>query len=260
MTSAEFDQLMKSKDWSAVEVARQGGPGIVPALSRYLQSPDHVIRLLAVDCIAAAGGPEASGLLIHSLADSNEQVRANAANGLHRVLPFGHELQLIEAWDRSDTRDGYVRQQIPMILGRMKSVQLIGALQAREAADPRPDVRDGVIAGLAKLGDVAARRKFGEMLRDARGTRTADLIEFVKYEDEPWVIPLLIPVLDRRDMAVDLSTHRREIHRRECDLAVDQIVRISKARFMFAIDEVGQYTEPQIAEARRYAEAQSRLP
>jgi HEAT repeat protein len=258
MTSAEFDQLMKAKDWTAVEVARQGGPPVVPKLEPYLKSPDHVIRLLAVDAAAAAGGPEAAGLLIHSLRDGNEQVRANAANGLHVVLPVGREQELLSTWDQSNTRDGYVRQQIPMILGLMKATSTIGVLKPRMNADPRQEVKDGVVAGLAKLGDPDARRTLGDMLRDARGTRTAALIEFVKYENEPWVIPLLVPVLDRRDMAVDLSTHRREIHRRECDLAVDEVVRISKARFTFPIDPIGQYTEPQIAEARRYAEAQPR--
>jgi len=253
MTSAEFDQLMKGKDWSAVEVAGQAGPAIVPTLAPYLRSPDHVIRLLAVDSITAAGGPQAATLLIQSLKDPNEQVRGNAVNGLHRVLPLGHEAELLAAWDQSQTRDGYVRQQIPMILGLMKSTQSAGVLKARLSADPRQEVRDGVVAGLAKLGDAGARDTFGEMLRDARGKRTAELIEFVKYEDEPWVIPLLVPVLDRRDLAVDLSTHRREIHRRECDLAVDEVMRISHAPFRFAMDPLAQYTDAQIAEVRHYA-------
>ena len=69
---------------------------------------------------------------------------------------------------------------------------------------------------MAKLADPAARATFGDMLRDARGKRTAELIEFVKYEDEPWVIPLLVPPLQRRDAAISLSTHRRELMRREC--------------------------------------------
>jgi HEAT repeat protein len=258
MTTTEFDHLFTTKDWEAVEISRQSGPAIVPHVEPYLRNPDQVIRLLAVDCLAAAGGAQAVQLLIRTLSDANEQIRANAVNGLHANLPVGQEAALMAAWDASKTRDGYVRQQIPMILGRMQAHGKISDLKARLAADPRQEVKDGVIAGMAKLGDVEARRAFGGMLRDARGKRTAELIEFVKYEDEPWVIPLLVPVLQRRDMAIDLSTHRREFKRRECDLAADEVIRISKARFSFGIDPLAQYREEQINEVLRYAQAQPR--
>jgi hypothetical protein len=95
------------------------------------------------------------------------------------------------------------------------------------------------------------------MLRDARGKRTGDLMEYVRYEDEPWVIPLLVPPLERRDVAISLSTHRRELVRRECDLAVDEVIRISKARFSFGIDPAAQYREEQITEVLRYGQALS---
>ncbi|MGH7305503.1 MAG: HEAT repeat domain-containing protein [Candidatus Rokuibacteriota bacterium] len=106
-----------SKDWEAAEIAGRSGPAIVPQVEPYLRSPDHEIRLLAVDCLAAAGGPQAAQLLIRTLSDGNEQVRGNAVNGLHRNLPVGQEAALLAAWDPSQTRDGDVRQQIPMILG-----------------------------------------------------------------------------------------------------------------------------------------------
>lgn len=254
MTSAEFDRLIHAKDWSAVDVAREGGPGLVHFLETYLRNPDYQIRLLAVDCIAAAGGPQAPPALIRMLADSNEQVRINSINGLHKNLPFGHEADLMAAFDANNTRDAFVRQQIPMIFGRMQATSWIGQMRARFGGDARQEVKDGVIAGTAKLGDADAQRAFGKLLRDARGARTAALIEFVKYIDQPWLIPMLVPVLQRKDLAIDLSTHRHEFKRRECDLAVDEIVRLSGARFSFAVDPMGQYTDAQIAEVQRFAE------
>ena len=258
MTTTDFDHLFASKDWDAVEICRQSGPAIVPHVEPYLRNPDQVIRLLAVDCLAAAGGPQAVQLLIRTLSDSNEQIRASAVNALHTNLPVGQEAALMPAWDASKTRDGYVRQQIPMILGRMQARDKIADLKARLAGDQRQDVKDGVIAGLAKLGDPEARQTFGNMLRDARGKRTGDLMEYVRYEDEPWVIPLLVPPLQRREVAISLSTHRRELVRRECDLAVDEVIRISKARFSFGIDPAAQYREDQVNEVLRYAQAQPR--
>lgn len=254
MNTTDFDRLFKTKDWTAVEISQQSGPGLVPAIEPHLRDPDEVIRLLAVDCIAAAGGPRAPLLLLAALNDSNEQVRNNAVNGLHRHLPVGYEQALITAWDANRTRDAYVRQQIPMILGRMQAQPRIPDLTARLTGDRRQEVRDGIIAGASKLGDPQSRAVFGEMLRSARGKRTAELIEFVKYLDEPWVVPLLVPALQRRDMAIDLSTHRHEVHRRDCDLAVDEVIRISKAHFSFPLNPMVQYREEQIAEVLRYAQ------
>ena len=197
-------------------------------------------------------------LLIRALADSNEQVRINAINALHAHPPKGRETTLLEAFDADRTRDGFVRQQIPMILGRMAALSTIPDLRRRLGVERRQDIKDGLIAGLAKMADQPARAEFGEMLREARGERTAELMEYVRYLDEPWVIPLLVPVLQRRDIAVDLSTHRKTLRRRECDLAVDEVLRLSKARFSFELDEIAQYTDAQIEEVLRYAQAQSK--
>jgi HEAT repeat protein len=256
MTPAEFDHLFRTKNPKVIEYARQAGPPIVPHVEPYLRDAEYVIRLLAVNSIAAAGGPQAPQLLIQALGDANEQVRDNAVNALHEHLPIGQEAVLLRAWDANRTRDGYVRQQIPMVLGRMHNAPEVEQLRTRLSRDPRQEVKDGVIAGMAKLGDPAARTTLGEMLRDARGKRTAELIQFVTYEDEPWVIPLLVPVLQRRDIALRISTHVVEIVRRECDLAADEVIRISKARFSFVVNTMAQYSDAQINEVLQYAQAQ----
>jgi hypothetical protein len=255
MSTTDLDTLIRAKDWAAVAHCESAGPASVPTAEAHLANRDEVVRLLAVDCIVAAGGPRAPELLVRSLSDANEQVRINAVNGLYRHLPTGQEAALLAVWDKSRTRDGYVRQQIPMILGRLQARQTVPELRARAQVDQRREVADGVTAGLAKLGDPDARLRIGEMLREARGTRTAEVMEFVRYLDEAWVIPLLLPVLHRRDVAVDLSTHRNVLLRRECDLAVDEVLRISKARFSFPLNPMGQYKDEQIAEVIRHVEA-----
>lgn len=253
--NSQLTELLAAKDVGAVEIARARGASSVREIEPYLGHADPAVRVLAVDCLNAAGGPSVPALLLRALEDANEQVRINAALGLHSHLPLGQEQRLLEIWDRNRTRDGFVRQQIPMIMGRLPARSSIPALQQRASADSRREVNDGIIAGLSKLGDPEARRAFGQLLRDARGKRTAELIEVVKYLDEPWVIPFLAPVLERRDIAVDLSTHRKSLVRRDCDLAVDQVLRISKARFSFALDEIAQYTDAQINEVLAFARA-----
>jgi hypothetical protein len=46
------------------------------------------------------------------------------------------------------------------------------------------------------------------------------------------------------------------IERRECDLAADEVIRISKARFSFAVNTMAQYSDAQINEVLQYAQAQ----
>ena len=253
---SELTELIAKKDWRAVELARQSGARVVPEIEPFLKNADPVVRVLAVDCLNAAGGPQVADLFIRMLGDGNEQVRINAVNALHVHLPTGREAALLAALDADRTRDGYVRQQIPMVLGRMSAKSAIGELRRRKESERLPDAKDGFVAGLAKMADAPAREEFGKMLRDARGKRTGELMEYVRYIDDPWIIPLLVPVLERREIAVDLSTHRKSVLRRECDVAVDEIMRISKATFSFKLDEIGQYTDAQIAEVLRYARAQ----
>jgi len=253
---ADINAMIKNKDCTAVDAARSAGPAAIGTAEPFLTNADEVIRLLAVDCIAAAGGPAAPDLLIRALDDRNEQVRGNAINGLHAQLPQGREKVLLKKWD--DAKDPFVRQQIPMILGRMAAKQNVPELKARQPRDPRGEVNDGMTAGLAKLGDADARTQFAKMLADAREKRVAVVIGYVQYIDEQWVIPLLLPVLSRREMAVDLSSHRKTLTRRGCDLAVDEVLRISKAKFSFAINPAANYTDAQIAEVTRYVEAQAR--
>ena len=257
MSAADFAQLFRAKNPQVVEEARAAGPVAIAAIEPHLRDADYVVRLLAVQSVGAAGGPQAPPLLIRALADPNEQVRDNAVNALHERLPTGHEAALVEAWDKNQTRDGYVRQQIPMVVGRLRDGTAIEAWRLRLPRDGRQQVKDGVIAGLAKLGDEPARTVLGDMLRDARDKRTAEVMELVMYEDEPWVIPKLVPVLQRRGIAVRISTHIKTIERRECDLAVDAVLQISRKPFGFPLNSGGQYTDAQISEVLAYARAQN---
>lgn len=256
MSAADFAQLFRAQDPQVIEEARAAGPAAIPLIEPFLGDRDYYVRVLAVNATGAAGGPRAPSLLIRALADENEQVRDSAVNALHVQLPQGQQAALLQAWDRNQTRDGYVRQQIPMVVGRLKDPAAIEPWRIRLPRDSRQQVRDGVVAGLAKLGDPEARHTLGEMLRDARDKRTAEVVELAVYEDEPWVIPKLVPVLQRRGIAVRIATHIVTIERRECDIAVDAVLKISRRAFSFPLNESARYTDSQIEEVLAYARAQ----
>ncbi|HEV8607051.1 MAG TPA: HEAT repeat domain-containing protein [Tepidisphaeraceae bacterium] len=256
--ATDIAQMIRNKDWSAVEASAKTGPPAVGIAEPFLNDKDEVVRLAAIDSIAAAGGPRAPELLMRMVGDKNEQVRINAINALHKRPPVGREDELIILWDQNKSRDGYVRQQIPMILAEMGAKDKMQALKARSVTDTRQEVDDGMTAGVAKLGDKDFRSKLGKKLELAHGTRIAEIMPFVDWIDEQWVIPMLLPVLKHREIALILATHILTVERRGCDLAVDAVLKISKANFSFKLDTVALYKDPQIAEVTRYVEAQAR--
>ena len=255
MTADGLKTLLSQHNWNAVQVAKSMGPGSSSTLKPYLDHEDELIRLLAVDCIVAADGSEAISLLIYALEDTNEQVRINSVNGLHKHLPSGQELKLLEIWDK--TRDIYLKQQIPIIIGRLSNPDMIPHLNqrlARNQVEDNQEIHDGIIVGLAKLGDTQAQNRYGKLLSEARGERIKDLIDLEQFLDEPWVISLLLPVLDRKEKAIDLSSHRTTLIRRGCDLAIDEVIRISGHPFSFKLSSSSQYSEAQIAEVIKFVE------
>ncbi|HWV99926.1 MAG TPA: hypothetical protein VNZ64_09565 [Candidatus Acidoferrum sp.] len=256
MNAAELQTMILKHDWAAVDSAAQVGAIALPVLSEDLKHSDELVRSLAVDCIVAVGGAAAPDLLISALGDANEQVRAGAVNGLHERLPAGRETKLLEIWNHS--RDLYVRKQIPLVLGRLNTTNTIASLRQLQSRTLPAEVQDAFTSSLAKLGDGDARKQFATMLRDAHGERIKEVIDLVKYVDQHWIIPDLRPVLDRREMAVDLSTHATTCIRRGCDLAVDEVLRLSKAKFSFQPTPIGQYTETQIAEVIHFVQIQPR--
>jgi len=256
--ATDIAQMIRNKDWSAVDAAAKTGPPAVAIAEPFLNDKDEVLRLAAVDSIAAAGGPRAPELLMRMVGDKNEQVRINAINGLHKRPPVGREDELLLLWDKNQSRDGYVRQQIPMILAEMGAKNKAPGLKARSLTDTRQEVDDGMTAAVAKMGDDDFRKKQGKKLELAAGNRIAEIMPFVEWIDEQWVIPMLLPVLKHREIAQILATHILTIERRGCDLAVDAVLVISKAGFSFKLNRVAVYTDPQIAEVTRYVEAQAR--
>jgi hypothetical protein len=252
MSSEKLAEMIKKGDASAAETARQIGPAAVEVAEPFLRDPNREVRLKAVDSIRAAGGPKAPELLIRALGDSDEQVRINAVNGLQQNLPNGREKLLLSVWD--ETKDPFLRQQIPRVIGRLESRDAIPPLKKRLAGFEEGRIHDGLIAALSKLGDEESRARFAVLLQEARGERVAEMMGYVEYIDDPWLLPYLRPVMDRKEPALVIGTHVKTVIRRGCDLATDEVIRISGAKFSFAPDPGAQYTDEQLAEIKRYLE------
>lgn len=246
-------EAIKNKDWRAVQTAQASGPAVVPQVEPFTKDQDMVIRALATDCLAAAGGPRAQELMIKALLDPSEQVRIAAVNGLHARPPQGQEAALFEAWDKaSDQRDGYVRQQVPMIAGRLGKPASIDEIRTRRREETRGFVQDGLLSGMAKLADPDARKEVGRTIRASFGKRIAEFMPFVTYLDDQWTLPYLLPLMDHQEEALELSTHIVSFKRRGVDLAVDEVLRLKPGMFQIPRDTTSNYTPAQIAEVKKF--------
>src|SRR5213592_378979 len=99
MSNGNLEALIRKTDFSAILMAERLGPPAVDTVRPFLEDPNRVVRLLAVNCIAAAGGTGAPEQLLRALRDSDEQVRINAMNGLSKNQPTGREPELLAFWD-----------------------------------------------------------------------------------------------------------------------------------------------------------------
>ncbi len=258
---ADLEKLIRAQDWTAVDVAKAEGARCIPRLEPFLADAEPNIRVLAVDCLGAIRGTRAQELLVRALTDRFEQVRANAVSALHDDPPLGREKDLGEAFDRN-TKDPFARQQIAMVLGRLKGPAALGELIGRTKVDLSREVQDGIASARAKLDDAEGREQFAELVRDASGLRAGHFIDFVRYQNDPWVLPLLSLWIDRREIAQRLSTHVSAVERRTCDLAVDETLRLNEGRktFSFPPKPAAQYTDAEIGEVRAYLQSLGRSP
>lgn len=258
---ADLEKLIREMDWTALNVAKAEGAKAIPRIEPFLKDQEPHRRSLAVDCLRVIGGPQAQELMVRALEDPYEHVRAYALAGLHANPPAGREKELGGIFDRA-TKDPYVRQQVPMILGRIPGPDALSVIVGRAGADLAPDVQDGIISGRARHGDRAGREQFAGLMRDARGLRVGRLLDFVRYQDDKWVLPLLSLWIDGRDLALRLSDHEGDILRRACDVAVDEARRLTagKKDFSFPPRLAEPYKDAEIREVREYLASLGKSP
>ncbi len=255
MTDYELSALLERNDPAAVERARALGEAAADMLAPALAAPDPERRLLVIQALQAAGGRRAGELLVDALADGNRQVRAFVVQALLDAPPQrALEARLLLAWDRSPCPT--VRRGVPMVLGRMGGGAAIAALQGRLAEHEA--ARDGLLAGLARLGDPAARARWARILEGARGPRTKALSALLPYVGEPWQLPHLAPWLERTEVVDVLASHLRDLRRRACDLAMDEVVRQLGPELELTREEL--YGPEAIARARAHLATLERVP
>jgi HEAT repeat protein len=251
---AMIQQVLEKKP-SASEQARQLGRSANPELIKLTRNDDPGVRRVAVYCLDETGGADASVAFARLANDPDSQVRAVAlAAMLHHtddVVPA----TLWQAYDQS--HDGYARQQLVLVAAKVKEIST-EEIRKRLAPETDPQVREGIIVALAERDDPTGKTEFIRALQSAKDRDLARYLEHAEDIHAKWLVPALVPVLDDKTPLVRIGVDgipRLPQHLRACDIAVNLIAKISGHKFSFPIAGNVNYTDEQIAEVKKFAEA-----
>ncbi len=247
--------LLAAADSAAIEVAQALGAAAMEEVEPCLDHEDCYVRFLAMECLVRLGGGEVPLLLLERAEQEEEfENRLAAVHAMHQFLPIGEEHRVAQLFGVET--DGGIRKSLALLLGRLGTPQAISHLAVQftrlELA------HDGLVASLAKHADPRAWARLRSMLSEARGERIGEVLELFDYAARPELMPALLPLLDRTEVAQDLSNHRERVVRRGVDLAVDSVLRFEAGAFAFVAREMGQYTSAEVSAVRNHLESRSR--
>ncbi len=252
-------QLIRDTDYSAILKAREVRITAVADLQILARDEDAEVRELALRCLIESSNPEIPLILAEALFDEDVQVQAVALKGLHRRPDPSVRPALMQVLYRSE--DPYVKQQVALIIGRMGAAAHPDELSMHCQTERDPQVREGCMVAMARLGEPAAREAFIERLQASAHRERARFLDYCSYIGAPWVLPPLIPLLDDETPMVRIGVDAlpRAVHYlRACDLVVELVVALSGQPFSFAIGGPTHYDHPQREEVRHYLKTLSR--
>lgn len=251
MTTDLLVHQVKKADWDAVETAETLGETARSILVPFTRDKDPEIRQIALACLDNVGGPDASEAALKLLLDEDSEVVSSAIELLHNHPPFGQAEQLLKCYQQTD--DPYAQEQIPVIAGRLApEIDMSPWVPLLDLSADEEELNVGLLAGLARMGHEPARKRFVSMMLSSRGKESASLIEYCSYMQDTWIVPHMIPLLDRRERAVTLFPDR-DIYMRTCDLALEAIVELTKAEVSFPVNRPEQYNASELESVKRIA-------
>jgi hypothetical protein len=243
-----------AKDPTATLLAKQIGSSAAPSLKPLAKHEDPVVREIALRSLEQSGGEDIAEVFAEAVVDESPSVKSAALSGLNVYLKPSVYNQLLHAFDQlGDSPE--VQQHVALLLGRIEGANQQD-LRERYRQENNPLANEGLVAALAKLGDLNAQSKFTAGVEKSRDRERKRYIDYADYINQAWAARALAPVLaDKTDMlriGVDGMPGAVPEYLRACDLAVNVIAKIMGATFTFPVNGRTNYTDAQLKEVRQF--------
>jgi HEAT repeat protein len=247
------------KDFAVQLLARGAGAAPVHELEFLVRNPDPVVRELAVYCLRETGDPSAVKGLVEAVLDPNVQVARTAARALYGFAGPSVVPSLLSAFD--DVAEPKLRRELALVLGPIADPDELRAMKQRWETEGSDAAKEGLTIALAGRGDGDAQKEFEQRLLASTGRdERLRWLENAERVGDRWLLPALGQILRDRSpvlrVAVDELPDPTE-SLRACDLALNLIAKITRAKFSFPVTGDQNYTDAQLQEALRIAKASS---
>lgn len=253
MSTEQLISLIRAGyDDRALEAAPQSPPGSFERVEPLVADLSPEVRATALRVLYALDAPRAQPLVIKALGDPSDDVKIYAVALLRPSPPSGIMGHLLGAYQNA--REPALRGQIALLAGRVTPVENIDAWRLLHQAESDPYAKDDLTKALARMGDEPSRVQYVASMNAATGRKAFDLVRGATYFEDPWIIPHLMPLLDRRDVVIHLAPDYKNTHPfRICDVALESLLALTGEKVDFKTPRPTQYSDTEIAKVRSLA-------
>jgi HEAT repeat protein len=251
MDPAKLEAMLFAKDWSAIDQVGSLGSAALPTIDRALHAPEPEVRQITVLCLEHIKGPQAAALLVRTLDDSHEQVRAYAAD----MLFVNHHPSVLPALQDAMARhaDARIRVKTALVTGLIGDRSSVDPLERALRTESDLSVRDGLQQALARLGDAEARTAILRQLM-AHDKRTQfEALARIEFINDRALVRNVAPLLGDASPVLTLmddGTHREVL--RLQDAAAKTIAVLLGQPFTFKLEDYRVCTDAELREIRSH--------
>lgn len=255
----DLEKKVLAKDPAAVDVAKKVGPSASPRLIELAGNSDAGVRRIALNCLRRTGGPGSDDAFLKAAKDENSQVRGSAIAGLKEAkdpLPYMPLLDVIASIDDADHKCELTFILTDNSLNDAQAKQTVSGLFKTKypLEKDSPELREAMLASLAKLGDEDARKLFGASLATAEDEKEwLRKIEACDWIGQDWLPKPMLPMLSVKDEVERIGVDARPDlphYLRVCDKAAQIICRIAKPKLTFECEKKINLKDAELGEIR----------
>lgn len=233
---------------TASRLGQKGTAVLVPLAD----DPDPEVRHMALICLGITGGSQASEVALKKLKDKDGQVAAQALQVLYRHPPVGMEKELFEAY--TEAKEEAIREDLPLIAGRLAPNIDPGPWKEFWQKENNQEIKKSLLIALSRMGDEQARQEFVNQMLSSQGTETLKWIDHCKYMENPWIVPHMLPLLNRQEIITYLTPDlKNKRPMRVVDFVIPAIVELTGAKVSFPVKRTDPFTSEEIEQVRRIA-------